>query len=963
MNRDRRSHHIALVFALAAAMLALAGAGSAAPAAPTAAKPPKESVPGELLVGFRADVSSAEQRKVLAKVGAVEKRRFNRIHGALARLQPDAVAHAIDELRSDPRVRYAEPNFVVHADAAPNDPFYSRLWGLNNTGQPVNGFPGTPDADIDAEEAWSVTTGSANVTVAVIDTGVDYSHPDLSSAIWINPGEDCAGCRTDGVDNDGNGYVDDWRGWDFANHDNAPADDHGHGTHVAGTIGAVGDNGIGVTGVNWNVRVMPLKFLSSTGTGTTADAISAVLYAAAKGADVLNNSWAGDEYSQALGDAIADADAHGSLFVAAAGNDGRDNDATPTYPASYELPNVVSVAATDDTDDLAFFSNAGRRSVDLGAPGVNIYSTWPGASYRDLSGTSMAAPHVAGAAALVKSAFPTATDMGIKAFLLDSVDATASLAGLTTTGGRLNVASAVGCNESPNVWLETPAPSFDVAVGTSVPVTAIAGRCGNAGGIAVSASANGTPITLAARSDGLYTGSYTPTAAGPVTVAGTGSAAGRTETRTVSGVASQTAVLTPGGSSVTVTTSSAGENARVKFDGQAGQRVSLKLSAVTISGSYVSILKPDGNPLGSNTYVGSAGAFVDTRTLPVAGSYTILVDPLGSATGSMTLSLYDVPPDAAGAIVPSGAALTVTASTPGQNPRVSFDGQAGQRVSLKLSAVTISGSYVSILKPDGNPLGSNTYVGSAGAFVDTRTLPVAGSYTILVDPLGSATGSMTLSLYDVPPDAAGAIVPSGAALTVTAGTPGQNPRVSFDGQAGQRVSLKLSAVTISGSYVSILKPDGNPLGSNTYVGSAGAFVDTRTLPVAGSYTILVDPQAAATGNATLTLYDVPADVAGSLTIGGSPMSVTLVTPGQNARISFDGRAGQRISLKLSGVTISTSYVSILNPNGSALVSPGFVTTFGRTIISDLTADGAYTIVLDPVASATGNATLTLTQGS
>ena len=391
---------------------------------------PQDTAPGEILIGFRDGVSTAEQNKVLAKVGATEKRKFTKIHGALLDLKPEKVERALEQLRADDRVRYAEPNTLIHLDALPNDPFFNRLWGLNNTGQTVQGLTGLPDADIDAPEAWNVTTGSNAVTVAVIDTGIDGSHPDLSSQMWINPGENCTGCRTDRIDNDGNGYVDDWRGWDWVNHDNNPADDHGHGTHVAGTIGASGNNGIGVTGVNWHVRLMPLKFLSSAGSGTTADAVSAVLYAADKGADVMNNSWGGDTYSQALADAIAVADDRGSLFVAASGNSSNDNDANPDYPSSYDNPNVISVAATEHRDGLAWFSNIGRRTVDLGAPGLNVYSTWPGGSYQFLTGTSMAAPHVSGAAALVKAAFPNASDLGIKALLLSSVDPNASLAGV-----------------------------------------------------------------------------------------------------------------------------------------------------------------------------------------------------------------------------------------------------------------------------------------------------------------------------------------------------------------------------------------------------------------------------------------------------------------------------------------------------------------------------------------------------
>ena len=279
---------------LALVALVLGAPGVAAPA--SGAKPKAKAIPGELIVGFKEGVSDADRRQLLRRVGGGEKRRFARIRGALVGVSPSRRDAVLAELRADPLVRYAEPNYVLETTAVPNDPLYNRLWGLSNTGQFVNGWPGTPDADADVDAAWSVTTGDSGVVVAVIDTGVDQSHPDLAANTWVNPGENCGGCRTDHVDNDGNGYVDDWRGWDFINGDNNPADDQGHGTHVAGTIGAVGDNGVGVVGVNWNVRLMGLKFLGSDGSGTTADAVSAILYAAANGADVLNNSWAGGDF-------------------------------------------------------------------------------------------------------------------------------------------------------------------------------------------------------------------------------------------------------------------------------------------------------------------------------------------------------------------------------------------------------------------------------------------------------------------------------------------------------------------------------------------------------------------------------------------------------------------------------------------------------------------------------------------
>lgn len=373
----------------------------------------------------------------------------------LVKIPAGKVKEKIKEYLKRADVMYAEPNYIVNIQTTPNDPNFSELWGLHNTGQ----AGGTVDADIDAPESWDVQTGSNNVVIAVIDTGVDYNHPDLAANIWINPGE-IAG---DGIDNDGNGFIDDVRGWDFYNNDNDPFDDNSHGTHCAGIIGAVGSNGIGVAGVNWNAKIMPLKFLNSDGSGTTLDAVNAVNYAAANGAYVMSNSWGGGEYSQTLKDAITAANAAGILFVAAAGNAGSDNDAAVFYPASYDVPNVVAVAATDRNDQKASWSNYGATSVDLGAPGADIYSTVPGNSYAYKSGTSMATPYVSGVAGLIKAQYPALASDGIKARLLGGADSIPALAGITVTGGRLNAYNSLEeDNASPSAVTDLTANNSTV---------------------------------------------------------------------------------------------------------------------------------------------------------------------------------------------------------------------------------------------------------------------------------------------------------------------------------------------------------------------------------------------------------------------------------------------------------------------------------------------------------------------
>lgn len=524
-----------------AAVVALAGSGSTVG---YAAPPQRTSAPGELIVIFQRGASQGARDAALANAGASPRRSFPQIRGAVVTVEADRSAAAVRALARNPNVAYVQPNYVYTASDVPNDPSFGQLWGLHNTGQ----TGGTPDADIDAPEAWDSTTGSGAVTVAVIDTGVDFTHPDLAPQQWVNAEENCGSTdptipcaqRGNGVDDDGNRLVDDWRGWDWVSNDNNPFDDHSHGTHVAGTIGAVGNNATGVAGVNWNVKIMALKFLSAAGTGDTAGAISSILYAADQGAVVANNSWGGDEFDQALLAAIEYASARGTLFVAAAGNDAADIEGSPTYPASYTSDAVLSVAATDHNDALAWFSNYGATSVDLGAPGVDILSTTPGATYELLSGTSMAAPHASGVAALVKAQFPGATPYSTKALLLESVDPTASLAGRTVAGGRLNAANAASCSNEPVAFLVAPAKSFGVGIGDTFDIRVIAANCAEVAGVSnVAVTVNGSSVALGAATPdtGVYTGSYTATAEGQLLVTATVTIAGRTDTDVAVGAA------------------------------------------------------------------------------------------------------------------------------------------------------------------------------------------------------------------------------------------------------------------------------------------------------------------------------------------------------------------------------------------------------------------------------------------
>ena len=339
-----------------------------------------------------------------------------------------SVTQVVGSLQSQPGVLAATPDFKITISATPNDPSYSSLWGLENLGG-----SGVADADIDASQAWDYGTSTSTI-VAVIDTGIDYNHVDLASNIWSNAGE-VAG---NGIDDDRNGYVDDTRGWNFVSGNNNPMDDNGHGTHVAGTIGAVGNNGVGVVGVAWSVKVMALKFLDASGSGMLSDAVSAIDYARTKGAKVINASWGGGGFSSALQSAIQRFQDAGGIFVAAAGNESANNATTPSYPANIPLSSVISVAASTSADGLASFSNYGTN-VDIAAPGVSILSTVPGNQYARYSGTSMATPHVAGAMALLWGQNPGLTSTQLIQAVMQNTDSV--LVGATQYG-RLNVGKA-----------------------------------------------------------------------------------------------------------------------------------------------------------------------------------------------------------------------------------------------------------------------------------------------------------------------------------------------------------------------------------------------------------------------------------------------------------------------------------------------------------------------------------------
>ena len=480
-------------------------------------------IPGEILVKFKPAVQKERIQKLHSKLGIIQRGELGLIRVERLKLPVGlSVEAAIALYRDNPDVEYAEPNYLRKALAFPLDPFISRQWALHNTDQALLGtFPPiggsglvrlSVDADMDMPEAWNITRGSENLVIAVIDSGVDDTHPDLGDEdrdndgvldpeedqnsngvldpgnIWLNPGEDINnnGILDPGdfnlIDDDGNGYVDDIQGWDFVGSqvctidgqgacacipddpvgDNDPMDDFGHGTPVAGIIAAGGNNREGITGVMWTAKIMPLKVLDSVGCGSVGDEIQAIDYAIRKGARIIVVSSGAPEFSQSEFEAIEAASNAGILVVTPAGNDLSNNDYAPVYPASYELSNVITVAASSFRDDLAFFSNFGSVSVDLAAPGDCIFSTMPTGDFtlqdatniqctdtkynRDYdynTGTSFAAAHVAGVAGLLLAQDPGLTPAELKAIMISTVDPKPSLDEKVASGGRVNAYRAL----------------------------------------------------------------------------------------------------------------------------------------------------------------------------------------------------------------------------------------------------------------------------------------------------------------------------------------------------------------------------------------------------------------------------------------------------------------------------------------------------------------------------------------
>lgn len=402
------------------------GAASAAAEERPSVEPRRDHIPGEVIVRYRDDVPERGIRTARGAVDLIARRKGPLGHSEVLKVR-GPVRAAVAALEARPEVLYAEPNHIVTADLIPNDANYLSQWAL-----------GHGSGGISAPSAWDITTGGGGPAVAVLDSGADLSHPDLVNNLWVNQGE----VPGNGIDDDLNGKVDDVRGWDWVDGDNNPQDLNGHGTHVSGIAGAAGNNGQGVAGVSWKGNVMVLRVLDSQGNGTMADVASAFAYAAGMGAKVVNTSLGGDRISRTFGEVVT-ANPN-TLLVASAGNGGLDgigddNDIFASYPCNLTSINVVCVAASTKDNQLAYFSNYGANTVALAAPGQAIASTWPGGTYKNASGTSMAAPNVSGAVALLWAHRPAASVAQVKEALVSGVDKSSAFSGKVTSGGRLNV--------------------------------------------------------------------------------------------------------------------------------------------------------------------------------------------------------------------------------------------------------------------------------------------------------------------------------------------------------------------------------------------------------------------------------------------------------------------------------------------------------------------------------------------
>lgn len=787
---------------------------------PVWAQQPAPAAPREVLVKFRTPTPSNidqiirdEDIELTKKVGGADV--------LLLRSRSKDALTLVRRLGSNAEVVYAEPNYILRAIGVPNDPRFTDLWGLQNTGQSIGGVAGKPGADIGAVSAWDVSTGSRTTVVAVVDTGIAYNHPELASNVWSAPTGFTVTVGSQAVTCPAGSH-----GFNAITYSCDPMDDENHGTHVSGTIGAAGNNSVGVTGVNWTASVMGLKFLDATGSGYTSDAINAIefgiqvkrFFGSSANVRVLSNSWGGGGFSQALLDEINRANGENMLFVAAAGNTGGDNDLAPIYPASYTAANVIAVAATDNNDARASFSSYGPTSVDLGAPGVWVLSTLRSGGYGWGSGTSMAAPHVSGAAALVLSRC-TLDTAGLKSNLMTNVDPIASLAGITVTGGRLNVNKAIrACNTAPvpDFSLSATPTSHTIRPGGSAWYRITTKGLGGLKG-SISFSASGVPAEA--------TASFYPTACSP----------GGSPVLTVI-----TGAATPAG------------NYAVTISGVSGSLTRTVTVSLIVSLAADFALSP--TPA--------------SRTLApgASGTYKITVTPSGGFNATVDLNVAGVPAGATASLAPK-----------------SFAGSGYSTLTVVVGAATSLGTYpLTITGVNGSVIRQTTVSLVVSASADftvsaapaSRTIPpgTTTTYAVTVGASGGFDGKVNLSVIGLPAGVTASFNPSSftgpgtSTLTVVAG-------------AGAPAGAYI--LTITGTCSSLIRTAPVSLVVNPAAGfSLSATPSSRTITrgKTTTYPVSVIPTADFGGKVVFSVTGLPAAASAYFSPGSliAPGSSTLV---------------------------------------------------------------------------------------
>lgn len=685
--------------------------------------PPIRFSPTHILVKYKSTATENDRANTRSNIHAKLLHKYSLVANLELLDVPSGADAAISALGNNPSVAYATKDQVVHKLTSPNDTHYPATDSTNPNGQwNLNGLN---TRGINAEPGWSLTTGDPSVVIADIDSGMQLDHGDLAGNLWTNPGE-IAG---NGVDDDNNGYVDDVHSWNFGDNNNNPTDLNGHGTHTAGIMAAVTNNSLGIAGVCWQCKIMPLRFLDASGNGYVSAAIQAIEYSVTMHVKVSNNSWGFSGFDQSLEDAITAAGNAGQLFVAAAGNNSQNSDSSPLYPAAYPNSNIISVAATDENDQLASFSNYGPTSVDLAAPGNNIYSTYINSTLTHLSGTSMAAPHVTAMAALLWSRNPSWSADQVKQKILSSVRPLTALQGLTVTGGILDAYGAlhqVGDPPPPPIVdITAPLSSSVFIQGTAVTFqgSAYDYTDGNISSkISWTSTANGTTLTLGQGAS--LTVSSLPAGFDTIMASATNSSNLSSSSQTVVTIRNSIPVLTVS-TPITGTIFKPGQSVQLSASATDQQDGTLT-SKISWSSNLQGQLGTGGSLTLTNLTIGThtiTASVVDSGNLKAVTSLTVVV----ASTPITNLTISGITP---GSVIGSGSGFLLTGSandpTDGNiSSKIiwssNLQGQLGTGSSIAPSNLSI-GTHI-ITASVTNSAGVTTSTVTTAVIVDATQLP------------------------------------------------------------------------------------------------------------------------------------------------------------------------------------------------------------------------------------------------